>query len=72
MLFTTFAEDCPYRPGMDKEDVWSIISDLAGRNHLDARIVALLFENCGEINCYAREKQLSVKEFYESHVRFSI
>ncbi|NLK98984.1 MAG: HD domain-containing protein [Epulopiscium sp.] len=49
-VFTALTEDRPYRQGMEKNDVLSILDEMGKKNELDHRIIACLAEHYDEIN----------------------
>jgi len=63
-IFTALAEDRPYRPGMQREDVARIINRMANENAIDRRIVDLLLDNYQEVLVSAKEKQSVAHEEY--------
>lgn len=69
-IFTALIEDRPYRSGMEKEDVISILKSEAENNKLDSTIVKLLLDNFD--TCYTRVASRQKEEkrqfcFMEEH-----
>jgi len=63
-IFTAIAEDRPYRKGMERKKIETILKSQAENNALDKKIVNLLIENFEEISNHVKEKQLiSLEEF---------
>ncbi len=69
-IFTAISEDRPYRKGMDKNQIYSIIDEQSRNGLLDKRVVELLFDNYDYINGYVKEEQAKSRRFYEN--RFNI
>jgi HD-GYP domain-containing protein (c-di-GMP phosphodiesterase class II) len=69
-IFTSLAEDRPYRKRMPKGGIIQTIKQFSDRSLLDTRIVNLLFENFDEIFSYVAEKQSVAREFYEKQFSF--
>jgi HD-GYP domain-containing protein (c-di-GMP phosphodiesterase class II) len=63
-VFTALAEDRPYRSGMDKEQIFSVIQGEVAQKKLDSNIVELLFEHYDFIRDYVKKRQEIAKEFY--------
>ena len=68
-IFTALAEDRPYRKGMKKKNIQTILKSQVENNALDKKIVNLLFENFEEISNKVKEKQLESLELFE--IKFS-
>jgi HD-GYP domain-containing protein (c-di-GMP phosphodiesterase class II) len=68
-IFTALTEDRPYRAGMPRVQVVSIIKDLVDRRQLDGRVAAALFDNYHEVSAYVSEWQAAEREFYEEQFR---
>lgn len=64
-IFTAIAEDRPYRPGMNREEIYRTLRSMADGHFIDARIVALLFDNYDTVYEHVRINQASVREFYD-------
>jgi HD-GYP domain-containing protein (c-di-GMP phosphodiesterase class II) len=64
-MFTALAEDRPYRKGMKKDDVLSILRAARDKNSLDARAIGVLEKNYEEIAALTAQKQAESKEYYE-------
>lgn len=69
-IFTSLAEDRPYRKRMPNEEIVQTIKQFSDHRLLDAKIVDLLFENYNEIFLYVAEKQSAAREFYEKQYSF--
>jgi len=65
-IFTAVAEDRPYRKGMEKEKIETILKSQANNNAIDKKIVNLLIENFDEISHRVKEKQLISREEFET------
>jgi len=70
-IFTALAEDRPYRPGMQREDVVRIIDRMANENAIDRRIVDLLLDNYQDVLVQVKEKQSIAHEEYKKVVALS-
>ncbi|MBU3101055.1 HD domain-containing protein [Clostridium sp. DSM 17811] len=68
-IFTAISEDRPYRKGMDKNEIYTVMKKQANENLLDKRIVELLFDNYEVINTQVKMEQSKALSFYET--RFS-
>lgn len=64
-IFTALAEDRPYRKGLLKNEIISILKELADNALLDKKIVGMLFENYDTILAAMSEQQAITREFYE-------
>jgi HD-GYP domain-containing protein (c-di-GMP phosphodiesterase class II) len=64
-IFTAIAEDRPYRKGMERKKIETILKSQSESNALDKRIVDLLIENFEEISTRVKEKQLISREVFE-------
>lgn len=69
-IFTALAEDRPYRKGMSKEAMISIIKQFSDNALLDTKVIHLLFDNFDEIFSYVTDKQAVTREFYEKQFAF--
>lgn len=69
-IFTALTEDRPYRAGMDKEGVISVLDELVSKNKIDARVVAALKDNYTAVNSEREKAQaaaaVSFSEFISS------
>ncbi|MGH4140051.1 HD-GYP domain-containing protein [Clostridium sp.] len=65
-IFTAISEDRPYRKGMDKNEIYTVIKAQANENLLDRRIVELLFDNYEVINKQVKIRQSKALNFYET------
>ncbi|MBU3156692.1 HD domain-containing protein [Clostridium estertheticum] len=65
-IFTAISEDRPYRKGMDKNEIYTVIKKQANENLLDKRIVELLFDNYEVINTQVKIRQSKALSFYET------
>ncbi len=64
-IFTAIAEDRPYRKGMEREKIETILKNQVEHKALDKKIVNLLIENFEEISSQVKEKQLVSREIFE-------
>lgn len=64
-IFTAIAEDRPYRKGMERGKIESILTSQVDNNALDKNIVKLLLDNFDEISNQVKEKQLESFELFE-------
>ena len=64
-IFTAIAEDRPYRKGMERKKIETILMSQAENNALDTNIVKLLIENFEDISSKVKEKQLESLEVFE-------
>lgn len=64
-IFTAIAEDRPYRKGMERKKIETILMSQVENNALDKKIVNLLIENFEEILRIVKEKQLESLELFE-------
>jgi len=69
-LFVAIAEDRPYRKGMSQKEITRILKEFSNRQLLDKNITCLLLDNYDKINCYVKEVQSSVLDFYKN--QFSV
>jgi HD-GYP domain-containing protein (c-di-GMP phosphodiesterase class II) len=65
-IFTAIAEDRPYRPGMKKEEIYTVLKMQAEKNYMDSKIIELLFDNYESASIFVKERQQKAKEFYEN------
>ena len=65
-IFTALAEDRPYRPGMKKEDLLSVLRKGRDNNALDSGVVNVVEKNYDEIAAHTAQKQIETKKYYES------
>ncbi|NLM12542.1 MAG: HD domain-containing protein [Epulopiscium sp.] len=65
-VFTALTEDRPYRQGMAKNAVLSILDEMGKKNELDQRIITCLIEHYDEINEIRRVTQQKVLKEYEN------
>jgi HD-GYP domain-containing protein (c-di-GMP phosphodiesterase class II) len=65
-IYTAIAEDRPYRKGMERKKIETILKNQVNQNALDEKIVKLLIDNFGEISTQVKEKQLESREMFES------
>ena len=63
-IFTALIEDRPYRDGFDRVRVQSILQEEVHRNHLDRRIVEVLFDDYAEIRRAARARADEALAYY--------
>ncbi|MGE4497868.1 MAG: HD-GYP domain-containing protein [Deferribacterales bacterium] len=64
-IFTALTEDRPYRAGMDRAGVISVLEELAGRNKIDGRVVSALKDNYALINTEREKAQGSAAESFK-------
>ncbi len=67
---TALAEDRPYRKGMEKREICSILNDLSCKSHLDRHVVGILISNYDEIIASSSSIQDDVKRSY--HLDFQV
>jgi HD-GYP domain-containing protein (c-di-GMP phosphodiesterase class II) len=65
-VFTAVAEDRPYRRGMKKREILSVLDSMAGGRHLNGDVVALLEKNYQDINGTRRRAQTEARRRYRS------
>lgn len=65
-VFTAVAEDRPYRKGMKKREILSILDSMAGGRHLNGDVVALLAKNYPDVNGIRRRAQGEATRRYRS------
>ncbi len=65
-IFTALAEDRPYRQGMSEERIAEVLTQMAGSGTLDGRIVQILLDNIGKIRPKVRERQATMRRYYET------
>ena len=65
-IFTALKEDRPYRKGMDKNEIFSVFSELIDAGHLDKNIVSLVFDNFEELHEYVKVRQNDATSLYNS------
>lgn len=64
-IFTAIAEDRPYRKGMERKQIETILKSQVATNALDKKMVNLLIENFEEISSQVKEKQIISREVFE-------
>lgn len=65
-VFTSLAEDRPYRSAMTREDATGVLRGMSGRGELDETLVELLIGRYEEIDsCRAMAQSQSVREYEE-------
>ncbi|TYB31414.1 MAG: HD domain-containing protein [Candidatus Mcinerneyibacterium aminivorans] len=67
-VFTALSEDRPYRDGLPKDKIISILQDMVQNNAIDKNMVSLLIDNYSEIEKYVKVKQQQASEFYKSRI----
>jgi len=67
-VFVALQEDRPYREGMEKTKVISILESLANNNHLDKNIINILVENHELISTIVKSEQKNVSHIYEQNI----
>jgi HD-GYP domain-containing protein (c-di-GMP phosphodiesterase class II) len=65
-VFTAVAEDRPYRPGMSRKDVDSVLVSMAKHGSIDADIVALLRRNLEQVNGERLQAQTDSGKMYKA------
>jgi HD-GYP domain-containing protein (c-di-GMP phosphodiesterase class II) len=65
-VFTAVAEDRPYRRGMKKKEILSVLDSMATGNHLNGDVVALLAKNYHDVNGIRRRVQSEATRRYRS------
>jgi HD-GYP domain-containing protein (c-di-GMP phosphodiesterase class II) len=63
-IFTALTEDRPYRSGMDKDGVLSVINELAERNKIDSRVVETLKDNYEFVNSERETAQKTAEKSF--------
>ena len=63
-VFTAIAEDRPYRDGLEKQEILSILYRMVATNSLDAHVVHVLENNYTEINEIRIHAQLEADAMY--------
>ena len=63
--FTALAEDRPYRTGMQKNEILSLLRTLRDANALDSHVVDVVEKNYDEIATLTAQKQAETKKYYE-------
>lgn len=64
-IFTALAENRPYRKGMIKSEIISILKDLSSKGHLDKHVVSIIESNYDEILVLTVHKQTNTRECYQ-------
>ncbi|MPW27115.1 HD domain-containing protein [Alkalibaculum sp. M08DMB] len=64
-IFTAITEDRPYRKGMNKDEVYSVLKQNISDDKLDKNIVNLLLDNYYNISHDVKAKQNEARHFYE-------
>jgi len=64
-VLTALAEDRPYRQGMQRDEVLSIIRAMGAKNTLDRKVIRILEENYEEIMTQTQGKQAEVPASYD-------
>jgi len=64
-IFTALSEDRPYRKGMSKETIVTIMEQFAQRGLLDKKIVSTLLTNYEPIYKTVQRKQEEIRTYYE-------
>jgi HD-GYP domain-containing protein (c-di-GMP phosphodiesterase class II) len=67
-VFTALSEDRPYRDGLPKDKIISILQDMVQNNAIDKNMVSLLIDHYSKIEKYVRNKQQQASEFYKSRI----
>ncbi|MFH1146128.1 MAG: HD domain-containing phosphohydrolase [Pseudomonadota bacterium] len=63
-IFTALAEDRPYRKGMEKRDVMSILRKMCAKGFLDKRVVDVLEEDYEKVVRSMMVRQARAREHY--------
>ena len=71
-IFTALAEDRPYRKGMGKSDIISVLRGLSCKSHLDKHVVGILESNYDEIIASTVYKQNEAREYYQRKFQVNI
>ena len=71
-IFTALAENRPYRKGMGKSDIISVLKDLRSKNHLDKNVVGIVESNYDAIIASTVHKQNEARESYLRKFRINI
>ncbi|MBZ5672161.1 MAG: HD domain-containing protein [Acidobacteriia bacterium] len=64
-MFTALAEERPYRNGMTRDEILSILRTGRDRNFLDSNVINVLEKNYDEIAAFTAQKQAESKKYYE-------
>ena len=64
-IYTALAEDRPYRKGMKRKEIETILISQVKNNAIEGRIVNLLIENFAEISAQVKEEQAISIEMFE-------
>jgi HD-GYP domain-containing protein (c-di-GMP phosphodiesterase class II) len=70
-IFTAWAEDRPYRRGMEAARIKTILQEQASRGIQDPRIIKLLLENFEEVRKAVTERQEQARHYYQTEVEKS-
>lgn len=66
-VFVALQEDRPYRKGMNKDKVISILESLVNNNHLDMNVVNLVLKHFDLISMKVLSEQKTVKHIYDQY-----
>jgi HD-GYP domain-containing protein (c-di-GMP phosphodiesterase class II) len=64
-VFTAVTEDRPYRDGLSKEKTKKILSEKVENDHLDSKIVELVFDNYDLLDTLRQRSQKTMKKQYD-------
>ncbi len=70
-IFTALAEDRPYRSGMQRDKIESILKNIAQNDGIDEKIVDLLLENYEEVLLSVKKKQTIANAEYKDIIAAS-
>jgi putative nucleotidyltransferase with HDIG domain len=71
-IFTALAENRPYRNGMGKSDIISLLKVLSCKCHIDKHVVSILESNYDEIIASTVHKQNKARESYQMKFQLNI
>jgi HD-GYP domain-containing protein (c-di-GMP phosphodiesterase class II) len=65
-VFTAVAEDRPYRAGMKKKEILSVLDSMAAGRHLNGDLVGLLKDGYAEVNGKRKRAQGEASRKYRA------
>lgn len=68
-IFTALAEDRPYRKGMERNKIETILLNQVENRSLDKRITEILLDHFNEISCHVKGQQAISNESYRKYFR---
>ncbi|HOV69991.1 MAG TPA: HD domain-containing protein, partial [Clostridia bacterium] len=68
-IFTAISEDRPYRKGIPKDKVISVLESMAKNGHICKYVVSLLADNCEEVNNIRIQAQTQASIEYKNYIR---